>query len=181
MKTKRIVITGGPGSGKTSLIQHLEELGYLCLPEISREVTRRAQEDGIEQLFLEDPIQFSQLLLKGRVEQFHSANAFSGPYLFYDRGLPDVTAYLDYLRTSYDQQFTETCFQHQYDTVFLLPPWRDIYVQDNERYEPYAEAERIFHFLHEGYRGYKYNVHHVPVGSIDYRCSYILEKLKQLF
>ncbi|WP_422136811.1 AAA family ATPase [Endozoicomonas sp. ALD040] len=27
-----IVFTGGPGSGKTSVINHLKELGYECAP-----------------------------------------------------------------------------------------------------------------------------------------------------
>ncbi len=181
MKTKRIVITGGPGSGKTSLIQYFEAKGLRCLPEISREIIRKAQEEGIDQLFLEDPVQFSQLLLEGRLEQFHLAPSFTGSFLFYDRGIPDVTAYLDYLHTPYPEHFNDTCRTYPYDAIFLLPPWKEIYRQDNERYESYAEAEKIFQFLHQAYRQYGYEVHHVPVGSIEYRCAHILEKLNQLF
>ena len=40
---KKIVITGGPGSGKTSLIDFLEENGYQCQHEISRQVTLEAK------------------------------------------------------------------------------------------------------------------------------------------
>ena len=40
---KKIVITGGPGSGKTSLIDFLEENGYQCQNEISRQVTLEAK------------------------------------------------------------------------------------------------------------------------------------------
>ena len=67
---KKIVITGGPGSGKTSLIDFLEENGYQCQHEISRQVTLEAKKKGIDQLFLSDPILFSQLLLKGRLQQY---------------------------------------------------------------------------------------------------------------
>lgn len=181
MKTKRIVITGGPGSGKTSLIQYFETKGHFCLPEISREVIRKAQDEGIDQLFLEDPLRFSELLLEGRLEQYHSATSFTGTFLFYDRGIPDITAYMDYLHTSYPLHFHESCLQFPYDAVFLLPPWEEIYIKDNERYESYAEAEKIFKFLHQGYEKCGYKVHHVPVGSIEYRCDYILKKLKELF
>ena len=36
---KKILITGGPGTGKTELIKGLENLGFNCEKEISREIT----------------------------------------------------------------------------------------------------------------------------------------------
>lgn len=178
MNTKRIVITGGPGSGKTSLIQHFELLGHQCIPEISREITLQAQKEGIDQLFLEKPLLFSERLLEGRVKQFHQANGLENKILFYDRGIPDVTAYLNYLDTSYPLYFDETCNTHRYDAIFLLPPWEAIYERDNERYESYEEAELIFKFLHKAYENYGYEVDHVPTGSLEYRSKHILQKLE---
>lgn len=181
MKTKRIVITGGPGSGKTTLIDHLTGLGFNCLPEISREVTLEAQQQGIDQLFLEDPILFSKKLLEGRLSQFKQASDFKPPFLFYDRGMPDVTAYMDYLGTTYPEFFSNTCNQNRYDAVFLLPPWKEIYQSDNERYESWEEAQRIYNFLQDGYTGYGYQTQAVPVGTLSERASFILEKLRALF
>ena len=34
------IITGPPSSGKTSIINHLENLGYCCFPEIARRVIK---------------------------------------------------------------------------------------------------------------------------------------------
>ena len=59
---KKIVITGGPGTGKSSLINELINQNYFCMPEISRRVTLDARKNGIEQLFLKKPLLFSQLL-----------------------------------------------------------------------------------------------------------------------
>ena len=67
---KKIVLIGGPGTGKTSVLDELKSRSFYCMEEISREITIKAQKDGIEQLFLEDPILFSKLLLKGREEQY---------------------------------------------------------------------------------------------------------------
>lgn len=180
MNTKRIVISGGPGSGKTTLICKLEELGYKCIHEISRQVTLEAQKEGIDQLFLTDPLLFSDKLLKGRLDQFHQAKDHSEKFLFYDRGMPDVTAYMDYLGTSYPDYFDKTCQEHRYDLVFILPPWEDIYEQDNERYESFFEAEKIFTYLLDGYRKYDYDAQVVPVGDVDSRIDYILEQQKSL-
>ena len=47
----RIIITGGPGSGKTSLISFLSENGFQCQHEISRDVILEAHKKGIDQLF----------------------------------------------------------------------------------------------------------------------------------
>ncbi len=180
MKTKRIVISGGPGSGKTSLVSHLEQQGYTCMHEISRDVTKEAQKEGIEQLFLEDPLLFSKKLLEGRLKQFQNASLFHDmPFLFYDRGMPDVTAYMDYIRSHYPAKFSEICMNNRYDIIFLLPPWKEIYKQDNERYESFDEAEKIYHYLFQGYQKYGYSVQEVPVGSITERSEYILSNLNK--
>ena len=45
------------------------------MEEISRQITIDAQKKGIEQLFLEDPLLFSQQLLIGRQNQFNQADS----------------------------------------------------------------------------------------------------------
>lgn len=177
MKTKRIVISGGPGSGKTTLVSQLEAQGHPCMHEISREITIQAQKEGIEQLFLADPILFSQKLIDGRLLQFSEGTTYKVPILFYDRGMPDVTAYMDYLKTPYPESFAKTCVQYRYDQVFLLPPWEHIYEQDNERYESFEDAEKIYQHLYLGYQKYGYDIYEVPVGSVQNRIAYILENL----
>lgn len=177
LKTKKIVITGGPGTGKTALIKYLEEEGHVVMHEISRAVTLEAQKQGIEQLFLESPILFSEKLLEGRLKQYHEGKECAASILFYDRGMPDVTAYMDYMETDYPENFTITCNEFRYNKIFLLPPWEEIYKQDNERYESFAQAEKIFHFLKTGYENYGYKICEVPVGTINERANFILKNI----
>ena len=96
MQKEIIVIIGGPGTGKTTIIDGLVQNGYCCYPEISRQVTAEAQKQGIEQLFLEKPLLFSELLLEGRKKQFLDAHQEQDNIVFLDRGIPDVVAYMDY-------------------------------------------------------------------------------------
>ena len=178
LKTERIVITGGPGSGKTALIRYLEDHGQQVLHEISREVILEAKKEGIDQLFLENPIVFSEKLLAGRLKQFMEGENCENKILFYDRGMPDITAYMDFASTHYPVNFSETCHNYRYDKIFVLPPWEAIYEQDNERYESFEQAEKLYHYLKKAYETYGYKTWEVPVGSIKDRAEFIIAKVK---
>lgn len=175
---KKIVLIGGPGTGKSSVLKELENRKFFCMPEISREVTLKAQKDGIEQLFLEDPLLFSKLLLKGREKQYVDAELTSKKLVFFDRGLPDVFAYMEYTKEEYPSYFKEKSIDYKYDYVFLFKPWKEIYISDNERYESFEEAVIINSFLQKAYLDLNYKIIEVPFSSIEKRTDFILEWLK---
>ncbi|MEC4005528.1 ATP-binding protein [Flavobacterium sp. SUN052] len=177
MKKEIVVIIGGPGTGKTTIINSLLSKGYCCYPEISREVTMEAKKQGIEQLFLEKPLLFSELLLEGRKKQFNNAKNEPHEIIFLDRGIPDVLAYMHYIGDSYPAFFDQACRDHKYDKIFILPPWEEIYISDDERYENYEQAKLIYNHLVETYEKYGYNLVEVPTGSIEDRVDFILEIL----
>ncbi|THF51377.1 MULTISPECIES: AAA family ATPase [Flavobacterium] len=177
MDKEIIVIIGGPGSGKTTLINGLTDKGYTCYPEISREVTLEARKQGIEQLFLEKPLLFSELLLEGRKKQFINATKEAADIVFLDRGIPDVLAYMHYIGDSYPAFFDAACREHLYTRIFILPPWKDIYISDDARYENYEQAVLIHEHLVETYEKYGYNLIEVPRDTVDNRILFILDKL----
>lgn len=177
MKTKKIVITGGPGTGKSSIIHKLEANGHECLHEISRQVTLEAQKQGISQLFLEQPVLFSEKLLEGRIVQHKEADILPAETVFIDRGIPDVLAYMDFFNTEYTDEFRNACHLHKYDQIFILPPWKEIYTSDNERYESFSESERISKFLFNTYKEFGYHPIEVPKTSIIERTEFILNNL----
>jgi predicted ATPase len=172
-----VVIIGGPGTGKTTIIEGLLAKGYCCYPEISREVTLEAKKQGIEQLFLENPLLFSELLLEGRKKQFHNAHKEPHDIVFLDRGIPDVLAYMHYIGDSYPAFFDQACRDHIYTKIFLLPPWEEIYISDNERYENFEQAKLIYNHLTETYQKYGYHLIEVPTGTVEERISFILNQL----
>lgn len=181
LKTKRIVITGGPGSGKTTVVQYLEQKGFAVKHEISRQVTLEAQKKGTEQLFLKDPLLFSQKLMEGRLLQFSDAETCNEKILFYDRGIGDIPAYLDFAKIDYPPDFTNLCKKYRYDKVFILPPWEKIYHPDNERYESFEQAHEIFRYLKEAYVNFDYDIYEVPTGTVEERVNFILDSSKNLY
>lgn len=175
---KKIVITGGPGTGKTSVIENLKERDFYCLPEISRQVTLEARKEGVEQLFLTNPLLFSERLLQGRVRQFSESMNGPGTWVFFDRGVPDVLAYMDFIGDPYPEHFVRHCEELRYDHVFILPPWEDIYIADNERYENYDQALRIHRHLYDTYQRFGYDLSEVPTGTVSERTDFILNQLQ---
>ena len=180
MSTKKIVITGGPGTGKTTLINELLKRDFNCLEEISRQVTLDAQERGIDQLFLTEPLLFSDMLLEGRKKQFVQSLDASTDFIFFDRGIPDIVAYMDFLGTTYPNRFNLACLDHKYDHIFVLAPWQEIYISDNERYENYEQAVEIHHHLLAAYARYGYALHDVPFGPVEDRADYIINLAEKL-
>jgi predicted ATPase len=177
LKKELIVITGGPGTGKTTIIDTLIEQGYACFPEISRQVTLEAKKQGIEQLFLEKPLLFSELLLEGRRKQHQQATEDVAELVFLDRGIPDILAYMHYIGDSYPAFFDHACREHVYSKIFVLPPWEEIYESDEARYENFEQAKLIFAHLLETYQKYGYELIEVPRGTVEERIHFILSQL----
>ena len=179
MQKEIIVIIGGPGTGKTTIIDGLVAKGHCCYPEISREVTLEAKKQGIEQLFLEKPLLSSELLLEGRKKQFQNATKEPHEIVFIDRGIPDVLAYMHYIGDSYPATFDAACREHTYSKIFILPPWEEIYISDAERYENFEQAKLIYNHLTETYQNYGYKLIEVPKDTMNNRILFILDEISR--
>lgn len=176
---KKIVLIGGPGTGKSSVLDELERRGFICMSEISREITLEARKKGIEQLFLKEPILFSKLLLEGREKQYIDAITHKSDFVFFDRGIPDIHAYMDFTKKDYPDFFKAKSLKFKYDHVFLFKPWKKIFTSDNERYESFEESIIIDIYLQKSYRELNYMIMEVPFDTIEKRTDFILNQLKK--
>ncbi len=179
---EKIVITGGPGSGKTSVVDALEADGYTCFHEIIRTFTMEAKK-GVEAVesknnpiaFVDDSLQFNTKLLQGRLAQFNESDSVSSPHVFFDRGMPDVLAYMEYFNQEYPQSFVDLCMENRYDRILILPPWKEIYNTDNERFENWEVAFEIYDYLKTAYEDLGYEVIDVPRYGIEERKEFIVK------
>src|ERR1700733_13787319 len=87
------VITGGPGSGKSTLVSALAEHGICTVPEAGRAIIRDQVAIGGEALPWSDRRAFAELMLSWEIRSYRVALSLSGPVMF-DRGVPDVLGYL---------------------------------------------------------------------------------------
>ena len=163
------------GTGKTSLINWMQEHGYFCSKEIVREITKRKREDGHDQYFLSDPLNFSIELFDKRFEEYKKN--YNSDYIFYDRGPLDVLAYLDFKNIKIPNDLNNKAKSINYDLSFILHPWQDIYVNDDVRYETFSECEEIHKNLFNKYKEFNIKLISVPNCSVEKRFDFIKKYL----
>lgn len=176
INTKKILITGGPGAGKTSIIDELEKRNFNCEHEIVRSLTIEGKKKGNDQAFLRDPLKFTKKLLDLRINQFNKIQ--ENEITFYDRGVHDTLAYLKFIKVNIGDDLINKCMKIKYNMVFVLPPWKKIYQQDDCRYESFEESIKIFNEIIKIYEYFEMNTIILKQGTIDYRVDKILSHIK---
>ncbi|WP_103865895.1 AAA family ATPase [Aquimarina sp. I32.4] len=168
---KRHIITGAPGTGKTSLINTLQKEGYLCFAEISRQLIISQQKKNSDKTPWGNLSEFADLLYKQTIEELQFPIKKN---TFVDRGLPDIIAYLQsksFIIPEYLNNFPY--HKHYATTVFLLPLWKEIYINDPQRPQSYQEASCIHKHLINVYHTLGFTVKTLPKTNLARRVDYI--------
>ncbi len=177
----RIVITGGPGFGKSSIVHELESRGYHVFHEISREIIEAQKLTGGEVVPWKDHHAFNEAVFKGRLSQYHAATDGSKLY-FFDRAVPDSLAYLLADEKIVPADFVEEArLCNYYHYVFITPPWEDIYRKDDQRWEGFEYAMKIHHNIEKYYAEMNYQLVEIPQLDVSERVDFILNYLKKDF
>ena len=81
--------------------------------------------------------------MKRRIKQFNDAKRIKkakNNLVFYDRGIQEIFGYLKAIgleKSSWKKKLTD----YRYDMVFIASPWKEIYINDKERFETFKEAK----------------------------------------
>ncbi len=172
--TRLVVVTGGPGSGKSTLIDALERAGHARTMEAGRGVIRDQMAIGGPALPWKDPRLFAELMLCWELRSYHMAKS-QGDLVFFDRGVPDCIGYLRLLGLPVPGHMRRAAEIHRYSPlVFLAPPWPEIYRQDEERRQDFVEAVRTCEAMIAIYRDLGYELAELPRASIGERMRFVL-------
>jgi predicted ATPase len=174
IQTNWYVITGGPGSGKTTTIDVLAGRGYKTTIEHARHYIDTQHQKGrtIEEI-RKNQEEFQLGVLHMQMEQ--EAQLVPEEIVFLDRALPDALAYYRYLNIPVNPQLTDALNLYHYKKVFVL----DLLplVQDYARREDEKAQQSIHALLIDVYTSLHFTVIQVPVLPPQNRVDYILENL----
>lgn len=174
VKNNCFILTGGPGAGKTSVLNELRKRDIACLDEVAREIIRHQMETGGSALPWADVRQYKKIMLEKTINQFMNEGSESSRIYFFDRGIPDIASYSRLINVPVESFLDDACRRYRFNKmVFIFPPWKEIYTTDNERKQDFEEAVRTYETLKETYREYNYQTIDIPPASIEERADII--------
>lgn len=173
------VVTGGPGTGKSILIDQLTRRGVARMPEAGRAIIKDQVRIGGAALPWEDRALFAELMLSWDLRSYQEALSSEVPVLM-DRGIPDTIAYLRLCGAPVPAHFQAAAKLHRYNRlVFLAPFWEEIYAQDDERKQSVEEARATGSMLAQTYAELGYELVELPFASVEERANFLLARLDE--
>ena len=174
----RVVLTGGPGVGKTTLLAELGLRGFSTVPESARDVIAERLARGESPR--PSPEAFAREILR-RDRDKYSAHLQGAELVFFDRCAVEALAMVhDAAPLRHAELLAELSEFSFHKTVFILPPWKEIYRTDAERDHPFSHVKRVHRQLVSWYRWCGYTVHEVPRVDVKERAAHVLRVLDQL-
>ncbi|MCX8996702.1 AAA family ATPase [Rhizobiaceae bacterium BDR2-2] len=172
-----VIISGCSGGGKSTLLAELSRRGHATVEEPGRRIVAEERLRGGSALPWIDMAGFARravtLSLRDRRQAIR--NAGDG-WVFFDRGLIDAA--LAWENATAEPVLATLAEQHPYHrTVFLTPPWPDIYAADKDRQHGFAEAVAEFDRLADIYPRLGYRTLLLPKSSVGERADFVMAHL----
>jgi predicted ATPase len=173
-KTNWYVITGGPCTGKTTIVNLLNEKGYKTTIEHARHYidTQKEQGETIEEI-RNNKKKFQLGILDMQIEEENGL--LPNETVFLDRAIPDAMAYYQFLNLEYDKKLLDSMELYCYKKIFILD--RLPLVQDYARREDEAEQKRIHSLIIDVYEDLPCPKVYVPVLPPNERVNFVLNNL----
>lgn len=172
MTTRRVVLTGGPGAGKTTVLRAMAARGHAVQADSARAVIAQRQAAGLAPR--PEPEAFARAILARDLAQFHAAACGD---VFYERGAVDALGMLAELGKLGSAERALLAALRYHPRVFVLPPWPAIYVTDAQRDQSFEDAQRVHGRVVDWYRQCGYALVTVPEATAEARADFILATL----
>ncbi len=173
-----IVLTGCSGGGKSSLLAELSRRGFVTYPEAGRELVKEQLESGGDALPWANAERFLEITIARSIKNLIDA-AQGDRIAFFDRGIIDQLGGYEKLGKEIPPALRAAGETFRYrETVFVVPPWEEIYVNDAERRHSFADALEIYQACVATYEEFGYRLVTVPKMSVAARAEFVVRRLR---
>ena len=169
------IISGCSGGGKSTLIAALQQDGWKTLPEAGRHIVQENLKTNGKSLPWVSPEGFVREAAELNFRQMRELQLSDGnKIVFMDRSIVDLISYLEYCDLKITDALMRSYSADDYaQTVFVTPPWEDIFVSDIERPKSFDEAVREYEHLCMTYKRLGYNLIDVPKVPVLKRVQFL--------
>jgi predicted ATPase len=173
-----ILITGCSGGGKSTFLDALSSKGYETIAEPGRRIIEAARAGSDENLPWVDMKAFARCAFDMANSDLMSASRMAGN-VFFDRGVVDAAVAL---QAAGGDPYRETLGpkRHYSKTVFLAPPWPEVFREDEARRHGFKSASEECHRLEKALDELGYRTCVLPKVSVEERVAFVLDELANL-
>ena len=173
MPANLFVISGCSSAGKSSLLEALARAGELVSEEPGRQIVREQLRIGGDALPWSNPQRFIDLCAEHAIREF-DRYASQVRRVFFDRSFIDVASAVELTGLVAPASLEEAIRTRRYaTTVFIAPPWEDLFEQDGERRHTFADAIAEYAALVPTYQRHGYQVTFLPKASVEERVEFV--------
>lgn len=179
---KLIVISGCSGGGKSTLISEISRHGYSVMPEVGREIYKAELRNKVDVTTWENQIRIARLIIEKSVAAYHEAASMTKvkeQTIFFDRCFLECVSFFQHLKNEESKKYDNLISDlRYYPTIFLTPPWEEIYRQDDERKHSFEDGVAEYEQLLVSYARYGYQIVEIPKLSVKKRYEFIISSLR---
>lgn len=172
-----MLITGCSGGGKSTLLAELARRGVTVCEEPGRRIVREEMAAGGDALPWANPITFAERAARMALADLAQAAERDGITVF-DRGLIDAVCALERMSAPVPEDIAEGFAAVRYaPTVFLAPPWPEIFATDAERKHGLDAARTEYDHLATRLPELGYGVVLLPKLAVEERVDFVMGRL----
>jgi predicted ATPase len=173
-----VVLSGCSGAGKSSLLAELGRRGFPIYEEPGRQVVKEQLYIGGDALPWGNVDQFVELTISRSIH--HMVTAARGNRLsFFDRAIVDQVNGYEHRNMPIPAHLAAAVERFRYhQQVFMVPPWPEIFRNDEERKHSFADALSSYATLLRTYERFGYQIVLVPKLDIGARADFVIAHLK---
>ncbi len=172
---KAYIITGAPGAGKTELIQELSNRGYTTFEEVPRKLLKNKTAEKMGIFPFQNLKKFADLVFEEMYKQYTEASQNKKGICFFDRGIPDVFAYLENSNIPIPEEYYNKLNKCNFEKkVFICSPWKEIYISDSIRPYPFTDTIKLHNQILDAYKKFKFTLIDIPKIPVIERAKFVL-------
>jgi len=167
------VISGGPGTGKTTTIESLRKEGFGILEETARKIAeKKFPGKSVKEI---NPKDFQEEIFKLQVAQIEKIKDDKRIF-FSDRGIGDTIAFYKLRVGQAPKEMWKYAKKIKYRGIFILD-FLPFYEKDILRQEDEEEQKKIHEEIIKTYKELGYDIVRVPFMSVKDRVNFIKSKV----